>query len=496
MGEKWFDNIEDISREASEQYDVPFKEASWKKMEALLDKEEKKRFPIWWWLVPALLLVTGGGIWLTSRKTSFPTDKQALVTKEIPPPAQPQTTANSIPNTATIARTPPGSEKDQHAIAAPGMKGSESNTKDFPSNKAAKELAGNNNGFTANTSEVSKSKTEDTALENKVSAKGSRDVKQTVANKRQAMVVNPGIASGFKPAGGKNGVAVVAVKTGQKTGSKSSWTATGNQEADIIIAPPPAAGNDLLTKVAKSGEPMADSAKQLDATPTKITDSAPAMVKTETATISSPAKQDKKAPAKNAGFTFSITGSADFSTVKFKKANKVSTGYGLGVAYRFGNRWALGTGVGFTQKRYLADSTNYKKISFMGWYPQVLKIDASCGVVEVPVNIQYLISRGKKSNWYATAGLSSYFMKKESYDYTIKNYGVEKLVNYSYSNASKHYFSILNLQLDYEKKLGETTALRLSPFMKLPLAGIGVGKVSLESVGVQASIQWAPSKKK
>jgi hypothetical protein len=62
--EKQYKYIEDKIKDAADVADYAFNEASWKKMEALLDKKKDKRRPFFWIFSAFLLgaLVVGGGI--------------------------------------------------------------------------------------------------------------------------------------------------------------------------------------------------------------------------------------------------------------------------------------------------------------------------------------------------------------------------------------------------------------------------------------------------
>jgi hypothetical protein len=58
MSKRPFKEIEQIIKDTLEAHEPAFNEASWKKMEAMLDKEDdrKRPFVFWlWWLLPLLI---------------------------------------------------------------------------------------------------------------------------------------------------------------------------------------------------------------------------------------------------------------------------------------------------------------------------------------------------------------------------------------------------------------------------------------------------------
>jgi hypothetical protein len=84
-------------------------------------------------------------------------------------------------------------------------------------------------------------------------------------------------------------------------------------------------------------------------------------------------------------------------------------------------------------------------------------------------------------------------MKKEiyKYEYYYPNnpnpYYYTKTIN----NQNKHYFSVLTLSGGYQRRINKTLSFTAEPYVKLPLGGVGYGRVKLSSVGVlfSANIQ-------
>ena len=76
-------------------------------------------------------------------------------------------------------------------------------------------------------------------------------------------------------------------------------------------------------------------------------------------------------------------------------------------------------------------------------------------------------------------------MKKETYNYQYKTPSGQ---TYNYvttiNNENKHYFSVLSLSGGYQYKLNDRIAFVAEPYVKIPLAGIGEGKIKLNSAGL------------
>jgi hypothetical protein len=88
--------------------------------------------------------------------------------------------------------------------------------------------------------------------------------------------------------------------------------------------------------------------------------------------------------------------------------------------------------------------------------------------------------------WFGTAGLSTYFMSKEKYTYAY-DYNWTGPTDYSHWNINKpsqYWFSILNLSAGFEQRIGKIGNLRLEPYVRVPLSGIGTGRLSIMSAGL------------
>lgn len=192
---------------------------------------------------------------------------------------------------------------------------------------------------------------------------------------------------------------------------------------------------------------------------------------------------------KQHGIYISIIGAADVSTIKMQTVEHLGFGAGILVGYQFNKKWAIESGVLWDKKQYYSDG-EYFDTKKTGIPPavQVLNIDGACNMFEVPVSARYNFSFKKKGNFFATAGLTSYFMKKEDYYYYAKHgssyYGAER----TYKNSGNNLFSVMTLSAGYEYRLGKVGSLRTEPYLRLPLTGVGIGNLPISSIGLQVGI--------
>lgn len=184
-------------------------------------------------------------------------------------------------------------------------------------------------------------------------------------------------------------------------------------------------------------------------------------------------------------FYLSALVAPDVSTIKFQKVDALGYGGGLKLGYNINEKWSVETGVLWQHKEYYTDAEHFKTDKI--YIPQNVKmINASgyCEMLEIPLDVRYDYKKSSRNNWYALAGLSTYLMMKEDYDYLMERNGQQYNYAKYYNKPSQYIFSIVNLGAGLEHKVGRAGSIRLEPYVKLPLKGMGVGSLPFTSSGV------------
>lgn len=205
------------------------------------------------------------------------------------------------------------------------------------------------------------------------------------------------------------------------------------------------------------------------------------------------AEKEKSNNKKSNKISFNFSLGADVSSIGMKTGNG-ELQYGAGIGYSFSDRWTIRTGFYAGRKKYAAKPSDYHPpYDFWSYYPNMQRIDANCYVYEIPVTVVYNFVTTKNHNWFLSTGLSSYLMKKEIYDYTYKNpSGQIRQYTHTYENEYAHIFSIVNLSGGYQYHLTPRFSLLAEPYIKMPLSGIGFGKVNLNSAGILFTAGFKP----
>ena len=203
---------------------------------------------------------------------------------------------------------------------------------------------------------------------------------------------------------------------------------------------------------------------------------------------------------KNNRFAFSIVAGKEWSGVGNMTDAKEGFRLGAEIAYQFGNKFQIGTGFIFSKKHYETVGTNYTPQPQFRWVdgnaPET--VNGTCDVFEIPLELTYFFKGNDKNTFYASAGLSTYIMNNEWYDFRWEDQAImaDPTVPKSSSNQALdrkciHWFGIGNLSFGYKKYLSKNIAAQLGTYVQVPITGIGMGNVDLFSTGVQMKISFA-----
>jgi outer membrane protein with beta-barrel domain len=216
------------------------------------------------------------------------------------------------------------------------------------------------------------------------------------------------------------------------------------------------------------------------------------IIKKDTTLVVTKANDIKQRTATPHGFYLLASGGADAADVNFLSFDNstITPRLGVGIGYQLSNKFSVQTGFYEGRKKYIAGAGDYKAKS--GSYlstVDITKVDANCLVYDIPVTIRYDVIQHPGITWYATAGLSSFIMKNEAYNFSYMDNNVPGNESKTYT-GNQSLFSIFDLSIGLERKLNNKFSLLAEPFISIPLSGVGDGSVKLYSTSLLFSIKY------
>lgn len=457
-----FDEFDKKAKDAADHHHPAYHEQAWVKMEKLLNKhlpqnEDNRRRFLFLWLL--LLGLGGAGLFIArpwkEKKTIVATEQTVQQKPGVKQPTDTKQNTEATINNNTVA------EKKSNASSITTI-----DTKpdsDFSTPEQSVYLAQNSNKQKNKKAPVSASPLTKT-----------KNILPAVNTDNKGWQQNAEAKN--KPADNKTTVPVTANKQNQltdivNTDKKQGELVAVNSPAVISIDKQATIEPAMSTGEKKENESIAENEK----------------------------KKEKSKPAKSNSFFFTISTGADVSFAGKDKLGTTKLLAGAGIGFTFKNRFTIRTGFYSGRKVYTASPDAYHPpTEFYIYYPYLEKVEADCKVYEIPLSISYNFSSSTKHNWFATTGLSSYLMKEETYNYYYKYNPSGPVYNRkrTFNNENKHYFSTLTLSGGYQRSITKNISMMVEPYVKLPLTGVGYGKVKLNSGGVLFSIGIKPFSEK
>jgi len=203
---------------------------------------------------------------------------------------------------------------------------------------------------------------------------------------------------------------------------------------------------------------------------------------------------EKKAPVSNKekvkkqhGIYLGFMFGASFNQIKTQGLKKPGYDIGIVAGYQINKSLSVETGLMYDRKYYFSSGEYFDMTKVSGIMPanmKVLSLEGSCAVFEIPVKIKYNLSNKGKTNFYSTAGISTYIITNEYNKYRTLTNGTEQNITGTYNNTSRYLAAALDVSLGYENKIGSSGTIRIEPYLQMPLKGIGVGSLPVMTAGL------------
>lgn len=192
----------------------------------------------------------------------------------------------------------------------------------------------------------------------------------------------------------------------------------------------------------------------------------------------------------NEGMVLTLHGSSDMSSVGLDLITRMGWKAGINIGYQFRDRWEISTGLAWSLKKFVGEGKDYN-VSEGFWVDDIIpmSMDAKCGIIEIPLDFRYFHSGYLNDGFEISFGLRSYMIHSEwygfEYDPTIQR--DDLLLEQVKENKNKNWVGSFNFSVGYHKVLSNHLGISISPYVQIPITGIGEGKVNLYSAGVQVA---------
>lgn len=199
-------------------------------------------------------------------------------------------------------------------------------------------------------------------------------------------------------------------------------------------------------------------------------------------------------------FGFNLLASKEWSFVE--DMSKSKSGYRLGadLAYQFGSKFQLSSGFIVSRKKFETVGQNINEVTFrslgefVGGSPETAK--GSSTVFEIPLEFSYYFNNYYEDGFFVGLGVNSYLMADEWFDLEFhpdiadQNTALWTTKTKQNLKMNKHYFGLATAHFGYQKRISKNIAFQISPYVQLPLSGVGFADLKLVSTGIQMRMSF------
>lgn len=455
MSNKPSEELDKLFQQEPDQYPFEYNPNSWSKMEDLLDEDDRRRV-IWWWLLGLGLAVVAIFIWFWTNTNTDLTSTEVGIEKKISPEDLDKVSEKEI-------------------IKEIGNNDLEQNSTQSTSTQNQTNL--NNNEIDGSNSK---------SIQNQIKSK-SQDLSNSNASqpkeylsKSNTSSVNKEAKLPFLQSPGSDNFAIVDSTT-KELESTSETLTNSRSNSPLPFDKDEFLGDLELASIDPLMLLLLD--KDLDSV----------FVITDTIIYIPPPPDESKGD--HMFFVGALLGGEVSKTIN-GSTEKPSLKLGAYFDYRFNKYWGISAGANFVRKDYGALGSEYWPPSGFwdsGGPPST--VDATCDILELPISISYFPDENNQDGFFANAGISSIFMLNERYDYTYSNVLPDQRQYWMGSNKSRHWLSIGEISIGYQKFLSERTSIQVAPYLQIPIKGIGHGLVKLWSFGINGKFSFELKKK-
>lgn len=184
----------------------------------------------------------------------------------------------------------------------------------------------------------------------------------------------------------------------------------------------------------------------------------------------------------------------DFSGTSLGAHSAPGKAFGAEVHYHILKKWSVSAGVIKNNKQYSGNGEDYHpphgywEYYTNGRIPN--SINGACTVLEFPFTVHYTIAEGSKNSFRGAAGVSSYLMLDESYQYIFDEPNPGAKAGWSSRGSTRFLFNMVNFSMGYERQVLPGFRIGIAPYVKIPVSKIGWSNLKLFSTGASVTLRY------
>ncbi|MEO8765959.1 MAG: hypothetical protein ABI416_16785, partial [Ginsengibacter sp.] len=143
------------------------------------------------------------------------------------------------------------------------------------------------------------------------------------------------------------------------------------------------------------------------------------------------------------------------------------------------------------KKNYTSEGKMFKMDQVGSTMPSgmiINNLESQSSLIEIPVGVKYELVNTGQSAFFISAAVSAYIMTKEKNHYNTTVNGVPEKLTGVYEKNDYRLPAVVNFGIGYEHRFSRNIQLRIEPFLKVPLQGMGIGSLPVTSAGLHVGL--------
>lgn len=174
----------------------------------------------------------------------------------------------------------------------------------------------------------------------------------------------------------------------------------------------------------------------------------------------------------------------EISNVKHQSVTKPGFTGGFLAGYKVNSKLQVEIGMALSHKYYYTKGKYAPPDVIRRGEQPVDNVNAFTSVTEIPLTLQYNFRSSGTSRSFASVGTISSLVHKDRYNFDYNKNGEERSGSRRYNKSADNLFTAIQISAGYERKLGNIGNVRIEPYYRLPLNGIGSANLPVTSIGI------------
>lgn len=198
-------------------------------------------------------------------------------------------------------------------------------------------------------------------------------------------------------------------------------------------------------------------------------------------------------------WSIALMAAPDFSSTGLSEHTAPGSAFGAVIQYQPFGRLSISSGIIRSDKKYWGNGDEYHPPPGYwvnrtnGIIPE--RVYGTCMVLEIPLTIRYNLMEVKKNLLYASAGVSSYLMQKQRYEYTFAEENPGAATEWRSKGPENYLFGLGVFSVGYEHLVHSRFSIGIEPHVKVPFSGVGWPGIKLYTIGAYVTLRYRLLKK-